>query len=40
MGKNLKIESFKYFGSLVTDLNEIEIEIKSRLLRAAKVTMH
>jgi hypothetical protein len=31
MGKKFEnVESFKYLGSLVTDLNEKEIEIKSR----------
>jgi hypothetical protein len=39
MGKNVKsenVESFKYLGSLVTDLNEMEIEIKSRLAAGNK----
>jgi hypothetical protein len=31
MGKNLKCRIFKYLGSLVTNLNEMEIKIKSRL---------
>jgi hypothetical protein len=32
MGKKFEnVESFKYLGSLVTDLTEMEIEIKSRL---------
>jgi hypothetical protein len=32
MGKKFEnVESFKYLGSLVTDLNEMEIEIKSTL---------
>jgi hypothetical protein len=30
------VESFKYLGSLVTDLNELEIEIKSRLTAGKK----
>jgi hypothetical protein len=30
------VESFKYLGSLVTDLNEIEIAIKSRLAAGSK----
>jgi hypothetical protein len=41
MGKKFEIvESFKYLGSLVTDLNEMEIEIKSRLTSGKKVTIH
>jgi hypothetical protein len=37
MGKKFKnVESFKYLGSLVTDLNEMEIEIKSRLAAGNK----
>jgi hypothetical protein len=30
------VESFKYLGSLVTDLNEMEIKIKSRLAAVNK----
>jgi hypothetical protein len=30
------VESFKYLGSLVTDLNEMEIKIKSRLAAGNK----
>jgi hypothetical protein len=37
MGKQFEnVESFKYLGSLVTDLNEMEIEIKSRLAAGNK----
>jgi hypothetical protein len=32
MGKNFEnVESFKYLGSLVSDLTETEIEIKSKV---------
>jgi hypothetical protein len=30
------VESFKYLGSLVTDLNDMEIEIKSRFAAGNK----
>jgi hypothetical protein len=41
MGKHFEnIESFKYLGSLVTDINEMEVEIKSRLAACNEVTMH
>jgi hypothetical protein len=37
MGKTIEnVESFKYLGSLVTDLNEMETEIKSRLAAGNK----
>jgi hypothetical protein len=37
MGKKFEnVESFKYLRSLVTDLNEMEIELKSRLAAGNK----
>jgi hypothetical protein len=37
MGKKFKnVESFKYLGSLVSDLTETEIEIKSKLTAGNK----
>jgi hypothetical protein len=37
MGEKIEnVESFKYLGSLVTDLNEMETEIKSRLAAGNK----